>query len=233
MSTVPYTFQIRKFNQFGADYEYAVLRTDLSRVKPEIINAQMKTKPHIGVNGGFFHSTDDYKSPPAGLRAISWWKGDSNSYRYNGTATNQLSRKTFVAYRDSSNLIRGTHMYAKNLDEVLANYPTATAVIGGNDYNDWGLDGTFATWRTAFVWDNSYRYGYMIVTQNKTVNIGTLKTHIEAMGFDPVNSIVLDGSGSSTMRVVENGAVKLYSSQKDHVRYIGNMIRVFGYDYYG
>lgn len=120
MSTVPYTFQFKKFNQFGAYYEYAVIRTDLDKVKPEIINTQIKKTPHIGVNGDFFAADNAYDKPPTGLRAISWWKGDSTSYKYNGTSSNQVSRKTFIAYKDSNNLVRGAYMYAKNLDEILA-----------------------------------------------------------------------------------------------------------------
>ncbi len=50
------------------------------------------------------------------------------------------------------------------------------------------------------------------------------------MGFDPVNSIVLDGSCSSKMRVPVNGVVKYYGCGTQN-RYIGNMIHVYGSDF--
>ncbi|MBT2293370.1 hypothetical protein J7E73_30610 [Paenibacillus albidus] len=133
MAALPYTLEFRQ--SVGGQTKFAVIKTELSRVKPEIINTQMNNKPHIGINGGFFAADNGYDQPHTGLRAISYWKGDSNSYSYNGESNKQFSRKTFVSYLDSSNRIRATHIYARNLDEVLANYPTAQAVIGGIDYN--------------------------------------------------------------------------------------------------
>lgn len=236
---LPYTFQLRTFNEFGADYQYAVLRTELSRVKPEIINTQMRQKPHIGINGGFFASANGYDNPPTGLRSISYWKGDTARYDYNGESSKQFVRKTFVSYKDSSNQTKATHIYSGNLNNVLANYPNAQAVIGGNDYNEdsWEdkLGGILpgylvAAWRTVLAWDNTY--GYMIVTANRAVNIPTLKNHMEKMGYNPVNSIVLDGSGSTSMRVVENDKVNWYGSPTS-TRYIGNMVRVYGIDWFG
>ncbi|AST06921.1 hypothetical protein AF2641_08620 [Anoxybacillus flavithermus] len=49
-----------------------------------------------------------------------------------------------------------------------------------------------------------------------------LKIYIEKIGFDPVKSIVLDGSNSTSMRVVRNEKVYWYGSPS-HDTYIGNM----------
>ncbi|MFI2859331.1 phosphodiester glycosidase family protein [Paenibacillus sp. JSM ZJ436] len=236
---LPYTFQIRSLNEFGAEFQYAVLRTELSRVKPEIINTQMRQKPHIGINGGFFAADNGYNNPPTGLNSISYWYNDSVRYAYNGTSNEQVSRKTFVSYVDSTNRVRGTHIYAGNLNAVLANYPTARAVIGGTDYNESSWSGKFAylipsyniaNWRTVLAWDNTY--AYMIVTANRAVNIPTLKRHMETLGYNPVNSIILDGSGSTTMRVAVNDKVEYYGSPTSN-RYIANMVRVHGIDWFG
>ncbi|WP_090955439.1 hypothetical protein [Paenibacillus sp. OK060] len=69
----------------GGGTKFAIIKTELSRVKPEIINTQMQQKPHIGVNGGFFTADNGYDKPPTALKSISYWKGDSISYSYNGT----------------------------------------------------------------------------------------------------------------------------------------------------
>ncbi|CAM4444560.1 phosphodiester glycosidase family protein [Paenibacillus tarimensis] len=237
---LPYTFELKQFNEFGAIWKYAVIKTALANVKPEIINAKMSQKPHIGINGGFFHADNGYDNPPTGLRSISYWKGETAKYEYNGTASKQISRKTFVTYTDTatSTTVKAAYMYASNLTEVLNRYPHARAVIGGNDYNEesWGtlpiIDYPkyyLATWRTVLAYDNTH--AYMIVVHDRMVNIPTLKNHMVTMGFDPVKSVVLDGSGSSTMRVVENDTVKWYGAP-ERDRYIGNMVRVYGIDWF-
>ncbi|MFC0212217.1 phosphodiester glycosidase family protein [Paenibacillus chartarius] len=232
---LPYSFEFRSVQPAGKPV-FAVIKTALSRVKPEIINTQMLQKPHIGINGGFFAADNGYDNPPTGLRAISYWKDDTTYYAYNGTSSNPVSRKTFVSYTDSSNVVRATYMYASNLNQVLNLYPTAKAVIGGMDYNrdSWG-SGTLVTaydlaaWRTVLAWDSSY--GYMIVTHGNSVTIPQLKSYMTNIGLDPVNSIVLDGSGSTAMRVVRDNQVYWYGSPT-HDRYIGNMVRVYGIDWF-
>lgn len=232
---LPYTFEIRAVQPAGKP-KFAIIKTELDKVKPEIINTQMLQKPHIGINGGFFAADNGYDKPPTGLRAISYWKGDSTYYSYNGTSGSQVSRKTFVSYTDSNNRTRATHIYAKNLNEVLANYPTAKAVIGGIDYNkdSWGSDPIIpgydlAAWRTVLAWDDTY--GYMIVTDGNSITVPSLKIYMENIGFNPVNSIILDGSGSTAMRVVRDDKIYWYGSPT-HDRYIGNMVRVYGIDWF-
>lgn len=234
MATLPYTLEFRE--SVGGQTKFAIIKTALSRVKPEIINDQMQNKPHIGINGGFFASDNGYDRPPTGLRAISYWKGEKNRYLYNGTDKEQYSRKTFVSYLDSNNIIKATHMYARNLDEVLANYPTAQAVIGGQDYNKDSWTSAFfnkaydlAAWRTVLAWDNTY--GYLMVTNGTSATVPNLKVALQEVGLNPVNSIVLDGSGSTAMRVVQNDQIRWYGSPT-HNRYIGNMVRVHGIDWF-
>ncbi|WP_313641729.1 phosphodiester glycosidase family protein [Paenibacillus sp.] len=233
-TTLPYTLEFRE--SVGGQTKFAIIKVPLSRVKPEIINTQMQQTPHIGINGGFFAAANGYNQPATGLRAISYWKGDSNYYSYNGTSSSQVSRKTFVSYLDSSNNTRATYIYAKNLNEVLANYPTAQAVIGGMDYNrsSWTSDiistgYDFAAWRTVLAWDGTY--GYLMVTNGTSVTVSNLKLALEEVGLNPANSIVLDGSGSTAMRVVQNDAIHWYGSPT-HERYIGNMVRVYGIDWF-
>lgn len=111
------------------------------------------------------------------------------------------------------------------------------AVIGGNDYNseNWEYPAYYTAFnRTVLAWDNAKGKAYLIVSHDigSKVNVGTLKNHLVQMGFDPVNSIVLDGSCSSKMRVLVNGVVKYYGCMHDNC-YIGNMIRVYGSDHFG
>ncbi len=77
-------------------YNYAVITTEIENAKPEIINKRLIDVPHIGINGGFFEGS--YTSPPTSLKSISFWKGDTKQYQYNGTSSNQISRKTFISY---------------------------------------------------------------------------------------------------------------------------------------
>lgn len=117
----------------------------------------------------------------------------------------------------------------------MGKYTSVKAVIGGNDYNSesWGTAQYYGAFnRSVLAWDNTKGKAYMIVTHDRSVNIPTLKTHMTQMGFDPVNSIVLDGSCSSKMRVPVNGVVKYYGCGTQN-RYIGNMIRVYGSDFFG
>ncbi|WP_175415200.1 hypothetical protein [Paenibacillus algicola] len=127
-------------------------------------------------------------------------------------------------------------MYARNLDEVLANYPTAQAVIGGQNYNkDSWTSALFskaydlAAWRTVLAWNNTY--GYLMVTNGTSVTVPNLKVALQEVGLNPVNSIVLDGSGSTAMRVVQNDQIRWYGSPT-HNRYIGSMVRVHGIDWF-
>jgi hypothetical protein len=215
-------------------YNYAVITTEIENAKPEIINKRLIDVPHIGINGGFFEGS--YTSPPTSLKSISFWKGDTKQYQYNGTSSNQISRKTFISYWQDGRY-RADYRYVKNLNEALGNYPAGyvKAVIGGNDYNldSWGSTAYYvALNRTVLAWDNAKGKAYMIVTHDRNVNIPVLKNHMTQMGFNPVNSIVLDGSCSSKMRVPVGGVVKYYGCDTEN-RYIGNMIRVYGSDHFG
>lgn len=237
-----YSFSMRTISDIGnpnIKYNYGVITTEIENAKPEIIRKRLIDVPHIGVNGGFFKEpAEGYGVPPTILKSISYWKGDTNQYNYNGTSSEQLSRKTFVSYYEGGQYKAAYH-YVKNVSEALAKYPAGTvkAVIGGNDYNDanWGTAQYYvALNRTVLAWDNAKGKAYLIVSHDidSKVNIGVLKNHLTQMGFNPENSIVLDGSCSTKMRVPVNGAVKYYGCMHEN-RYIGNMVRVYGSDHFG
>ena len=226
-----YYFNLKTLNIGGADYVYAIINTDIALVRPTIINKRLIDLSAVGVNGGFFAS-DDYNQPPTGMRSISYWKRDPNFYSYNGTQEEQIARKTFVSYPDNFGIYRATYMITSNLNEVLNFYPNARAVIGGNTYNinAWGsIAYYFATFRTVLAWTETN--AHMIVSVNRIVNIPTLMDHIEFLGYSPQYSIVLDGSGSTKMRVHNKNynRIEYYGSNEN--RYIGNVVRVSGESY--
>lgn len=234
-----YTFQMKTIDaNLTRKYQYAVITTDIENVKPEIIKKRLVDVPHIGINGGFFEKpSGGYSVPPTVLKLISFWKGDTQQYNYNGTSSTQLSRKTFISYWDGN--YKAEYRYVKNLSEATSNHQAGNvkAVIGGTDYNEenWKYEQYWAAAnRTVLAWDNAKGKAYMIVTHGNdtNVNIPTLKNHLIQLGFDPVNSIVLDGSCSTKMRVPVNGVVKYYGCTAEN-RYIGNMVRVYGSDYFG
>lgn len=225
-----YSFAMKTVSDIGnpnVKYNYAVITTEIENVKPEIIKKQMKSTPYIGINGGFFEGS--YTSPPTTLKAISYWKDDTAKYEYNGTKSSQVARKTFVSYF-SGGKYQASYHNVKNLTEALGKHSSVRAVIGGMDYSldSWGTKAYYLiTNRTVLAWDNAKGKAYMIVTHDRNVNIPVLKNHMTEMGFNPSNSIILDGSCSSLMRVPVNNQVKFYGCDTEH-RYIGNMVRVYG-----
>lgn len=96
---------------------------------------------------------------------------------------------------------------------------TYTQIIGGTDFSSdscRGLAYNVPTNRTVLAWDNTYVY--LIVTEIPQ-SIPSLKNYIKALGLNTTNSIVLDGSGSTSMQCKQ-------FTKKGKKRYIFNMIRL-------
>ncbi|MFP3669881.1 hypothetical protein SB717_32745 [Priestia sp. SIMBA_032] len=207
-----------------------VIKTKISNICTETICKPLTDTSYYGINGAFFDSRDYHKTPNAS-RAICVDTGESGkkitvggktfykNYNYNNTSSNPISRKTAVIYTVSGTK-KMTSMYAKTRDNVAAKYPKYNQIIGGMDYSSkaWGTKAYSApTQRTVLAWSGSY--AYLIVTE-VAMSIPGLKKAVEQLGLNSANSIVLDGSGSTSMKCKE-------FVKKGDKRHIFNMVRLF------
>ncbi|KQY86758.1 hypothetical protein ASD24_27330 [Paenibacillus sp. Root52] len=224
----------------AAIVEQHVIKTSLSNIKSETVLRPLNKTSHVGINGGFFEATQGYSSPPTGGASIIYVKGEENqTVTYEGrtlkknylsntsVSGNEISRKTAVFYKDMNGSLRATHLYVKNLNEVYAYYPKSTVemVIGGNDYNleNWGgssIKGELGYYlsipRTILAWKNND--AYLIAGQG---SVPFMRDIMDDLGLNAVNSIMLDGSGSTQMQINNPKRNPVNSS-----RYVYNMIRV-------
>jgi exopolysaccharide biosynthesis protein len=190
----------------------------------------------MGINGGFFAATD-YNQPPTSGRSIAYNADDvgesvsyegrtlAKNYNYNGTSTTPVSRKTAVIYKDSANNTKVQHVYATSIWDVLNNFNNVQTIIGGTSFtqSDWSSTAyNGPTQRTVFAW-RSDGNAYLIITPD-AINIPQLRESIEWIGLSPTDAIVLDGSGSSSMRVQVNNSFNESFYGED--RYVFNMIRL-------
>jgi len=215
-----------------------VIKTKLDNIRTETILRPLSETKDTGINGGFFEADEGYDAPPTKGNSICWNKYDEGDevtyegrtlneiYKYNGTSSKQISRKTAVIYEDG-NKTKAAYMYARKLSDVLDRYPEATNVIGGISFNsnDWStLAYHGPAPRTVFAWDDEYAY---LICVPDAISVPNLKESIEHIGLSPTDAIVLDGSGSSCIQVHDDddGLDKKFSFYGEN-RYLFNIIRV-------
>lgn len=219
-----YTFSEPTIILGSGQFKVKVIETPLNNIKPETILKPISQTSYYGINGGFY--IGDYKSPPERSDSISWSyndMGNGKNYNYNGSQTNQVSRKTLVVYQ-YNNFYFGATMYAKNITEVRNKYPEAREVIGGFglEESDWGSPLAYygPTSRTFMAFDGnvSKRIGYLIISPAR-INVLGIKNTLTQLGLRHQDAIVLDGSGSTSMKIPTY-------HYKGEDRYIYNMIRL-------
>lgn len=220
--------------------EQNIIKTSLSNIKTETILRPVNKTAYVGINGGFFEATDGYSSPPTGGASIVYVAGEENqtvtykgrtlskNYMSNTSVNgNEISRKSAVFYRDMNGNLRARHLYIKNVNEVYQYYPKSIVemVIGGNDYNleSWGgssIKGELGYYlpinRTILAWKNNDAY---LIAGHGSVPF--MRDIMDDLGLDAVDSIMLDGSGSTQMQV--GSPLK---NPIDSDRYVYNMIRL-------
>ncbi|WP_139368356.1 phosphodiester glycosidase family protein [Evansella clarkii] len=205
----------------GPTVTYWILRTPISNIRSLIINRPISSTSNTGVNGGFFAAANGYNSPPTGGRSISYTRGYSTNYLYNGTASNPVSRRTAVIYNNRRSI---TRMNAARLSEITNRFGTVDVAIGGTDFSSssWSSTAYYgATKRTALAWEGSN--AYLIVVRTGVVNIPALRSAIDSdlgLGLSSSNAVVLDGSGSTSMQVYGNSSRTWHNAN----RHIFNMV---------
>ncbi|MET1174444.1 phosphodiester glycosidase family protein [Paenibacillus amylolyticus] len=227
------------FSPNGPRMKY--IKTKLSNIKSETILKPMSQTSFMGINGGFFlPENDNYNIPPLVGRSIAYSATDSGNvsvtygspvktrtlpknYLQNGSSAELFARKTLVIYT-SGGTTKAAYMYATNTAEVFAKYSNVKTIIGGNSFtsSDWKVaQYNVPLPRTAIAWRGDDVY--LIVTPD-AISIPDLRDSIAHIGLDPTNAIVLDGSGSSAIRVQTNGSWS--NSFIGGNRYIYNMVRL-------
>lgn len=223
--------------------QFDIIKTHVSNIIPEAILKPVHQSGFTGINGGFFAS-DEYTQPPTGARSISYNPDDENvkitfqnrtlskNYLYNGTSTNSISRKTFVAYTDSSGATKAAYVYAASAQEVFNKYGKANvrAIIGGIDFTE-------SSWNASDLSNLRGWAGYRLPVKRTLLSflndqvylitgVGSMdymKNIMDDMGLSATNTIVLDGSDSTQMQYKSNGQ---WIRPRQSDRYVFNMVRL-------
>ncbi|OXS72958.1 hypothetical protein [Domibacillus enclensis] len=211
---------------------FNVIRTGINNIRTETILKPLSQTDFTGINGGFF-TGPSYNQPPTEGRSIAFHiedagkltPGSTSVYRnwnYNGSSTDYKRQKTLIL-RNNNGTILPHYQYVAKANDVLNQYDNVRQIIGGRDYNpeNWGSDSySLPLPRTILAWTATQ--AYLMVSTG--VSIPDLKKTMELMGsgITPINSIVLDGSGSSCMQVTSDSDFNLRGGN----RYLFNCIRL-------
>lgn len=209
-----------------------IIKTPLSNICTETICRPLTDTSFYGINGGFYN-TKDYDNTPESSSSICVdvneigntirvnGKTFSKNHNYNLNASgNKTAKKTMVIYKDAiTGLYRATYRFTDSRYTISNEFPNFEQIIGGTTYTleAWGTKAYYAPLpRTVLAWKGSY--AYLIVTDIPKT-IPDLKNVVEQLGLSPSDSIVLDGSGSTSMQCKE-------FTKKGGERHIFNMIRL-------
>lgn len=225
---------------------YYVIKTPADNIRSEIIKKPVSESGYMGINGGFF-DTQDYQKTPTGGLSISYYSGakETEVYNYNGTSENPVTRPTFVTYYDKKlqktkvKIVRVKDM--NGVRKEFKDYQQIKTAIGGVTYSIKGYNifNPFSTYhqilsrRTVIGYkeENDTVYVYLMISKTST-DLSMLTADLMKMGFNEDSSMMLDGSGSTSMRVqkpngewlVDKGSeVGVYAPANRHVY---NMVRL-------
>lgn len=211
---------------------FHVIRTGINNIRTETILKPLSETNFTGINGGFF-TGPSYDQPPTAGRSIAFHiedagrlaSGSTSVYRnwnYNGSSTNYKRHKTLILRNNADGTIAPQFQYVAKANDVLNQYSNVRQIIGGRDYNseNWSTTAyNVGTRRTVLAWTATQAY---LITSTSAINIPDLKRAIELMGLSPTNSIILDGSGSTSMQVTSNSNLNLLGED----RHLFNCIRL-------
>ncbi|WP_243526663.1 hypothetical protein [Bacillus pseudomycoides] len=157
------------------------------------------------------------------------------------------SLPTLVTYYDKDlQKTKAKIIKVKNLDEIRDHFkdiPNLELInaIGGKGFKEeyWGGEGFDEKFKNYYAGparrtiltfeedeDKGIVYAYLIITAND-VAVQTLIPHLESLGFNKENCILLDGSGSSSMRVWDSRKDKLIFLDKGTENRLGSKLEKF------
>ncbi|HEK9104022.1 TPA: hypothetical protein SUB30_005587 [Bacillus pseudomycoides] len=198
---------------------FSIIKTPIDNIRTEVIKKPVSATNYIGINGGFNDQSNGTVEPrsisyynPAmvtdGSTEVSNFNSTSNPERFPNTIA---SRSTFVTYYDKNEKrTKATIIPAASLDDVFKQFAPHQEVInaiGGKGYDINHFRGSKKDYsqtplrRTilAYKEENGTVYAYLIITQS-FVTVERLKLHVEKLGFKENENIMLDASGSTSMR---------------------------------
>ncbi|PEC23634.1 phosphodiester glycosidase family protein [Bacillus cereus] len=215
-----------------------VIKTPADNIRSEIIKEPVSKSKYMGINGGFFDSQNYQKTPTDG-RSIAYNAGGGEHYDYNETSENPIIRPNFVTYFDKKlqktqvKIIRAKDM--KKVREEFEDYQQIKTAIGGVSHSRkvWGDEYYEKTpdRRTVLGYkeEKGTVYAYLIITRFP-LTIANLKEHaLNKLELDEY--ILLDGSGSTSMRVKKPDGTWLIDKGRelnsiDADRHVYNMVRL-------
>ncbi|MGA5695619.1 hypothetical protein COD79_18830 [Bacillus cereus] len=233
----------------GRHQKLYILKTPIENIKTEVIKERLSDTNYTGINGGF-NWQNDYDNPTKiNARNISYFIGDEEGYDYNYLKSDQRSWSTFITYYDKKlQQTRAKILDVRNMEEVKKHFKSHQEIInaiGGKGYKleHWGtgniLSKSFYYFvaparRTAlgFKEEGDNIYAYLIISKYN-LTVGNMEGMLEELGFDEKNSIMLDGSGSTSMQVYRNDKDLLIQDKGSEPftnqvgnRHIYNMVRL-------
>lgn len=222
-----YSFEEEKTTKIGdEEVVFSIIKTPVNNIQTEVIMKPVSETNYIGINGGFNHQGNGKVEP----RSISY-NGSSKGHNYNSKEDPEtkpesiVSLPTFVTYFDKDlQKTRAEIISVKSMDDINnhfknqddnpnqkhnhnSNQIIINAIGGkgytkkhfGNDQKDYSLAELRRT-VLAYKEEQGTVYAYLIITKS-FVTVENLKLHVEKLGFTENENIVLDGSGSTSMRV--------------------------------
>lgn len=233
----------------GRHQKLYILKTPIENIKTEVIKKRLSDTNYTGINGGFLKLKYEEKKYKISPRNISYFKGDEEGYDYNYVKSDQRSWSTFITYYDKKlQQTRAKIRDVKSMGEVKKHFKSHQEIInaiGGKGYklDHWGTGNILSksfyyfvtpSRRTAlgFKEEGEKIYAYLIISKYN-LTVGNMEGMLEELGFDENNSIMLDGSGSTSMQVYRNDKELLFQDKGSEPlsnevgnRYIYNMIRL-------
>ena len=138
----------------SSNKEFYVLTTNISYVRPKIINKPLSDTSYIGINGATFRPNENgYFYPPEDGCGISWNKNGTDNHilnyskKYVFEGNTPLNRGTIYIYQDDRGALkqRAGCMRTMTVDGILNRFPDMdiVAMIGGGSLS---LDKTESQW---------------------------------------------------------------------------------------
>lgn len=237
-------------NQDG--YEFHVIRTKISILRPQIINSPLCDTSMFGINAGFFAPGN----PPTGA-SINYLKNATNNYDYNGVANENYSRGTLVISRLENGEYFSQILSVANITQLfnITGNTDVIAAVGGGDlaigmtdsywksnvfdveqWSDfsthWGPIQGFIEARRSGIGiktEGGEKIAYLVVSKNSLgCTLYNLRHLIDGLGCH--SGLFLDGSASSQLQCRTNDGVLVqdrgYKPPSETNRTIWNILRI-------
>lgn len=224
-----YDFESIKITRIGdEEVSFAYIKTPISNIRTEVIKKPVSATNYIGINGGFNSQGNGIEGRSISFYNPAMVTDGSTEIHNFNSKENPIKKPesiyslpTFVTYYDkdlkttkaeiiSAKSMNDIYNHFKNLDHNDHHHHSNQIIINaiggkGYDINHWGgrkkayFEDTLRRTILAYKEENGTIYAYLIITTS-FVTVERLKLHVEKLGFKKDEHILLDGSGSTSMR---------------------------------